>query len=102
MSEFLWSDAWLLLAAKYAAGDSDSATEDSVMAAGDFINHTSFLPGELDHGHECLAAADLLHRTGEMYQLGAAFPEFWRVSGAERHRSVHKQLEKVVHALGAT
>jgi hypothetical protein len=101
MTAFVEQDAWVLLAVKYAAGDSDHALLSDVRKAGDFINHAPFLERELAHAIDVLTRADLLHVEGDTFRLGRAFSILWDASGAARHRSVHKQLERLQHALVA-
>lgn len=102
MNDFVWQDAWVLLAVKYAQGDEGHAAREDVLQAGEFINHAHFLDHELEHALNVLAEADLLHVEGDAFHLGPAFPALWSKSGAETRRRVDKQLERLQEALGVT
>lgn len=101
-SDTTWQDAWLLLAVKYAVGTGQPVKRDIVIQAGDFINHAIFTEEEIEHGIEVLESMNLLEVIGGEFRLGNAFAAFWECSGAEMHRSVHKQLERVKEALNVT
>ena len=100
MSNFKLEDSWLLLAVKYAQGEKESATKEEVIEAGDFINHAIFMNEEIEHGIRVLTPPCLLEVKGEAFKLGSKFSELWEKSGAEQHRGVHKQLEKLQYAMG--
>jgi hypothetical protein len=54
---FSWSDSWLLLSIWYASDHGRrGAPLADVIAAGDFINHAIFTPGELQNGLARLTA----------------------------------------------
>ena len=102
MSKYVWQDAWVLLAVKYAQGESDGASRSEVFKACDFINHSALLDDELAHAIEVFSKSDLMHADGDIFRLGPAFASLWSDSQAEKHRSVHIQLEKLQNALGVS
>jgi hypothetical protein len=94
LGDYVRESAWVLLAVKYAQGKNNSASK-----AGDFINHAIFLEQELEHAIKLLSHTSLLQVNGNIFILGSFFPNFWKKPGAGKHRSVHKQLEKITNAL---
>lgn len=100
MSKYVWQDAWVLLAVKYAQGERGGASRAEVLEAGDFINHSILLDRELTHAIEVLGESDLMRVDGYTFSLGPAFAGLWSKSGAKKHRSVHGQLGKLRDVLG--
>ncbi len=100
MSEFVWSDAWFLLAVKYVQGDGEYAEWKDVQMAGDFINRTGFMTSEVEHAVKHLGAAGLLEADGDRYKLGPNFAEFWESSGAGKRHRIYLHLDLLVKALG--
>jgi hypothetical protein len=101
MSRYVWQDAWVLLALRYAQGGGVSASRQQLEAAGDVINHAPILDSELAHAVEVLGEADLMHVEQGTFRLGQGFAELWARSGAGTHRDTHKQLEALARALSA-
>jgi hypothetical protein len=64
MSDFPWSDAWLLLSLIYAREPSDRKR---LREIGDFINHAVFTADQLRGGVRRLRAAGHLRRVGRKY-----------------------------------
>ena len=93
------TDAWILLAAKYAARDGFVADLDQLSKAADFINHAKPLLSEIEHAVTVLGKRDLLGRIEGALVLGSKFREFWEESGAGDHRNIHRQLDIIHKAL---
>jgi hypothetical protein len=76
---FSWSDSWLLLSIWYASdyGRRVSTLTD-VIAAGDFINHAIFTPGELQNGLARLTSAGYVEHAGESFAVIGPALDFLR------------------------
>jgi hypothetical protein len=99
---FRRSDAWLLLAIKYAQGEKASASLERIIGAGDFINHTIFLDAELEGGFARLEGAGFIAVDGAGCAVTGKFDAAWSAAGADRRRAMHKQLESVRKILGVS
>jgi len=90
-----WSDAWLLLAIKYAQGNRPSAELEQIIAAGDGINHAIFTDAELHGGFARLAGGGFILAEGATCAVSRQFLDAWSKAGADKRRQMAKQLEIV-------
>jgi hypothetical protein len=102
MPDFESSDAWLLLAIKYAQEKDAGASVDAIVKAGDFINHAIFTDEELNEGLKRLKSAGYLLEIGGLISVSDKFHASWEEHGVEKHRAVAKQLGIVEKMLNVT
>jgi hypothetical protein len=97
-SETLWSDAWLMLA--IAMADSgNGATLQSIIAAGDFVNHAIFTGSEIRHGLAILTHLDYIQAIDGRFLLTGNAKDFW-ITRNQARTSVHNLMKEFNEFLG--
>lgn len=99
-TEFIWADAWILLSVICSSGNSDGATLEGIIAAGDAINHAVFNYGELDDGLSRLIAAGHVVREHDNFQVSPKVVTAYEHT-LQRHGSPMTQIERMQIFLGA-
>lgn len=98
MSEFVWSDAWLLLSLIYGDGPLDLKR---ICDIGDFINHAIFTQHELQSGLRRLVAHGHATKVDNQYAATPRVMEWYTsITGGKRRTYVFKDLERVEEFLG--
>lgn len=97
MSDFTWSDAWLLLSLIYGK---DSLDRQRIRDIGDFINHAVFTDAELEGGLQRLQNGGQVRRVKQHFIASPAVMKWYarEIKGKSR-TSVHKDLERVERLL---
>ncbi|PKN92161.1 MAG: hypothetical protein CVU44_16140 [Chloroflexi bacterium HGW-Chloroflexi-6] len=99
LSDFVWSDVWLILA--IAMTDNGSGTTlTSIIAAGDFINHAIFTGPELRHGLVMLTRAGYVDEIEGQYFLVGKAKTYWAARRETRRLvdTLLKDFEKFLDA----
>lgn len=96
LSEFLWSDAWLLLAILYAQEPADRT---ETVAIGDWIQHAIFTDEELEGGLGRLLSAGLAIEIDGRFHPSPRVADWFEQASPKRSR-IYKDLERVEAFLG--
>jgi hypothetical protein len=91
-SETLWSDAWLMLAIAIA-DNGNGATLQSIIAAGDFINHAIFTGSEIRHGLAIFTHLGYIQAIDDRFLLTGNAKDFWATKHQARI-SVNKLMSE--------
>ncbi len=93
MVDFVWSDAWLLLALIYGKEPLD---RQRICDIGDFINHAIFTDAELEGGLQRLQNRGHVRRVGKKFTASAGVMSWYaqEIKGKKR-TYVFKDLERV-------
>jgi hypothetical protein len=93
LSDFVRSDAWLLLSLIYG---SEPLDRQRVRDIGDFINHAIFTDDELEGGLQRLLGRGLVRRTGKKFAASSVVMKWYSdvIKGKSR-TYVFKDLERV-------
>jgi len=94
--QFIWSDAWILLAIIYA---DENGTRATISNIADGIDHNIPSQSELDGAFERLEKAGYIEASGEKYRATPAVIEAFEKTHTPR-RAVHKELDEVKRFLG--
>lgn len=100
LSEFVWSDVWLILAIAMT-DNGNGTTLTTIIAAGDFINHAIFTGPELRHGLALLTRAGYVSEIEGQYFLAGKAKAYW-AAHQETRRSVNmllKDFEKFLNSV---
>ena len=98
--QFQASDAWLLLAIIYAAGD-NVATLDEIVSAGDFINHDIFTHDEMESGSYRLTQGGYIEEVDGNFRPTALTLEKYEQISRKKRKSVLGQMELLAKSIGA-
>jgi hypothetical protein len=93
MSNFVWSDAWLLLSLIYGKEPLD---RHRIRDIGDFVNHAVFTDSELEGGLHRLQSSGLIRRLGKKFAASSGVMRWYarEIKGKSR-TYVYKDLERV-------
>lgn len=93
VSDFVWSDAWLLLSLIYG---SEPLDRERMRDIGDFINHAIFTDDELEGGLQRLQARGLVRRTGKKFAASSVVMRWYsEVIKGKSRTYIFKDLERV-------
>jgi hypothetical protein len=98
-SEFVWSDAWLILSIAMADNGS-GATLEAILSAGDYINHAIFTGLELRHGMAHLTRAGYVNDKEGRFFLSGEAKDYWELRRQTRC-SINTLLKNFEKFLGA-
>jgi len=102
-SPYCWSDAWLLLAIIYAAGNSGASLR-YIVGAGDYINHAIFTLDELRGGLIRLITGGFIREQDGNFAATEMTLESYRRTTTPRRAALKElaDLEELLKASGST
>ena len=97
--EFVWSDVWLILAITIT-DSGNGTTLKSIVAAGDYINHSIFTGAELRHGLAILTHAGYVNEIEGKYFITGDAKAYWATRQGTRKsiNTLTKDFEKFLGA----